>query len=413
MNYIILLGAFQALLTLGLLFFLNGKKSPNTITNWLLLCILLHLSNNFILITVFPNAKIHKQYFTFITLLYPALIWQYVWQLSRQRKWGRSNYFPFIPAAVAAVFYIYIAVHTIANGGNPPKMIGTYNKIVGYAILVMYPYYSVKTMLASRRVSPFWKREAKLAGLMGILFCFLFLYWILRMFLNTLFPDFAHANHAVFEWWNKAGFYLILLVLCFAIGSVKLAAYKYTHTALAPSLHTNYDDLTSPQVGGVLVKAAKNFESPVLATIFEPGVEAEEIGLEEGTSLPRKQSLSPALQAQIANGLQGLMDKEKAYTNPDITLESLATMLGVSRHQLSEYLNQHVEKSFYQYINEYRIKEVVKLMGEYRLKNANPNVLSLAFEVGFNSKSSFNQYFKKNTGRTPSEYLKNVSVTSE
>ena len=65
-------------------------------------------------------------------------------------------------------------------------------------------------------------------------------------------------------------------------------------------------------------------------------------------------------------------------------------------------------KNFFDYINTHRTEEFKKLV-------SNPNnrkftLLSLAFECGFNSKSSFNKYFKKVTGQSPSEYLQHLNV---
>lgn len=122
----------------------------------------------------------------------------------------------------------------------------------------------------------------------------------------------------------------------------------------------------------------------------------------------RKQVLSDAQQAQIAADMNQIMKDKKPYLEPELTLDSLAKQMSVSRHHLSETLNQYLAKSFYQYINEYRVREVTDMMKRYIDKGVAPNILSLAFDAGFHSKSSFNQYFKKTVGHTPSAYLKNL-----
>lgn len=102
------------------------------------------------------------------------------------------------------------------------------------------------------------------------------------------------------------------------------------------------------------------------------------------------------------------MVNEKVYTNSELTLDELAVMIAVSRHHLSESINQFIGKTFYQYINEYRINQVVVLMDKHKDSKVSPNILSLAFEAGFHSKSSFNQYFKKVIGCTPSAYMRKM-----
>jgi AraC-like DNA-binding protein len=75
----------------------------------------------------------------------------------------------------------------------------------------------------------------------------------------------------------------------------------------------------------------------------------------------------------------------------------------MSRHHLTQLLNEKLEKNFYSFINEYRIGEAIDRLNDPALQ---VNILSLAFDCGFNSKSSFNNYFKKITGSTPTAYRK-------
>ena len=81
----------------------------------------------------------------------------------------------------------------------------------------------------------------------------------------------------------------------------------------------------------------------------------------------------------------------------------MATRMKMSRHHLTQLLNERLEKNFYSFINEYRIEEAIDRLNDPSLQ---VNILSLAFDCGFNSKSSFNNYFKKITGTTPTAYRK-------
>ena len=88
------------------------------------------------------------------------------------------------------------------------------------------------------------------------------------------------------------------------------------------------------------------------------------------------------------------------YRDCDLTLARLSEILGVSKHSLSQLLNERLGKKFSDLINYYRIEEAKRLL-QADEKN---NVLSVCFYVGFNSKSNFNAAFKKFTGRSPKEY---------
>lgn len=109
---------------------------------------------------------------------------------------------------------------------------------------------------------------------------------------------------------------------------------------------------------------------------------------------------------EIIHRLEFLMKEEKAFSDEDISLPSLSEELGVSVHQLSQILNEKLGKSFYQYINEYRIEEAKKMI----LDEPDRTVLSVAYAVGFNSKSAFTKAFRIFTGITAQEYRKKYSV---
>jgi AraC-like DNA-binding protein len=99
--------------------------------------------------------------------------------------------------------------------------------------------------------------------------------------------------------------------------------------------------------------------------------------------------------------------EKKPFLDENLTLTRLAEQLGMTRNQLSSIINNDLASSFYDFINKYRIEEVKKLIADP--KNKNFTILSLAFEAGFSSKSTFNNIFKKVTGTTPSKYRENLS----
>src|SRR5690606_35792170 len=109
----------------------------------------------------------------------------------------------------------------------------------------------------------------------------------------------------------------------------------------------------------------------------------------------------------IKTRLTDAMQKQKPYLESDLNLIKLANLLSVSTHQLSYVINTGFNKNFFQYINEYRIEKAKKLLSDNT--NDNLSILGIAFESGFNSKTSFNTTFKKMTGKTPSEFKKTSS----
>lgn len=104
----------------------------------------------------------------------------------------------------------------------------------------------------------------------------------------------------------------------------------------------------------------------------------------------------------LAIQLQEYMIHEKPFLNEELTLPMLAEKIKISPSNLSQVINQHFEKSFYDFVNAYRI-ELAKQMisyGDY----SHLTILGIAFDCGFKSKSSFNRYFKKYNGVSPSQF---------
>ena len=102
------------------------------------------------------------------------------------------------------------------------------------------------------------------------------------------------------------------------------------------------------------------------------------------------------------NRLNNYMLEEKPYLNPELTIKDISDHLNISRHHITQVLNERIEKNFYNFINEFRLEEVKKRIVDPQYSHL--TLIAIAFDSGFNSKSAFNSIFKKNTGQTPSEY---------
>ncbi|MEM6725453.1 MAG: helix-turn-helix domain-containing protein [Bacteroidota bacterium] len=111
---------------------------------------------------------------------------------------------------------------------------------------------------------------------------------------------------------------------------------------------------------------------------------------------------------QLNKRLHYYMEEEKVYRHSDLTMRKLAEKLNCSPNDLSWLLNQFHQTTFYDFINLRRIKAFLAKIeaGQYEQFT----LLSLAYEVGFNSKSTFNRVFKLHTGETPSQYVKRRKV---
>lgn len=96
------------------------------------------------------------------------------------------------------------------------------------------------------------------------------------------------------------------------------------------------------------------------------------------------------------------VEEKKPYLNRDLSIQDLADATGISRHYITQVLNEKHKKNFFTFINEYRVMEVIQRFNNP--KNNNFTILAIAYDAGFNSKTTFNSIFKSQTGMTPSEY---------
>lgn len=117
----------------------------------------------------------------------------------------------------------------------------------------------------------------------------------------------------------------------------------------------------------------------------------------------KKALLDEETAANYKAKLQQLIETEKLHLNPDVSLRLLAGELGIHANQLSWLLNDDFGKNFNEFINHYRLEEF-KTLAKLP-ENAHLTIMSIAYDCGFNSKTVFNTYFKKEMGLTPKQFL--------
>jgi AraC-like DNA-binding protein len=147
-------------------------------------------------------------------------------------------------------------------------------------------------------------------------------------------------------------------------------------------------------------------------SIFEEVVREREIkkgpvNEEEETKKYQRSGLKQKDIARYIRMIGEHMEKNKPYLDRELTIYDLSAQLKIPRHFLSEVINEHMGKNFYNLVNDYRVEEVKRRMVDPAYRNL--TILAIAYDSGFNAKSSFNTIFKEKTGMTPSEYQRSVT----
>ncbi len=120
----------------------------------------------------------------------------------------------------------------------------------------------------------------------------------------------------------------------------------------------------------------------------------------------KKPLLDQKTATEFAEKVLVFVKTEKPYLNPSISLRGLADQVEIHPNQLSWLLNEYLGQKFNEFINHYRLDHFKKLAR--KPENAKISIIGLAYESGFNSKTVFNTFFKKELGITPVEYLQSL-----
>ncbi|MDR2237975.1 MAG: helix-turn-helix domain-containing protein [Chryseobacterium sp.] len=228
-----------------------------------------------------------------------------------------------------------------------------------------------------------------ISGIVYVILSFLTLY----RFRKNMVQQFSNTEKINFNW-------LLYLIIWIAIiwGLVLFVSTNIIYGAIAVFI---------VWLGYFGIKQVQVFNQPVLAftgTVIELSDVEEEPTNISSEKKYQKSGLTEDHIGEIHTALMQVLDSEKPFVNPNLTLNELAGILDVHPNHLSQVINSREDKNFYELINEKRIEEFLKRIAQPESRQY--TLLSIAFECGFNSKTSFNRNFKKYTGVTPSEYQK-------
>jgi AraC-like DNA-binding protein len=105
--------------------------------------------------------------------------------------------------------------------------------------------------------------------------------------------------------------------------------------------------------------------------------------------------------------LLSFVETNKPYLNRDLGIQDLSSLTGIPKHYITQVLNEKHGKNFFMFINEYRIKEAIERFSDPKFNRY--TILAIAYDSGFNSKTTFNSIFKSQTGLTPSQFRERTS----
>lgn len=385
MNTVLYLGAAQGIILVIALFFSRANRKANRI---LALFVLL-LSFN-CLFEAIESASFYKNFPTLIrirwgtTLLLGPLIFLYVRALINHRFQIVLHFIPFIIVKLSLI---------------PFYMLSAEEKVL-----------SLNTANTSTTVSDDWYSIyffpiISLFALIQILFYLWQISKDLKMYDQQLFRWFSNVENIHLNWLKHSVWGLSLLTIVsflYLLGELLLSSHirhmgAYGGFALVLLIYAiSYKAISQPDILSLFQNEKKISDTP------------KPINDRATNSLGKAESTEASIKTEslLSKNLKDLMEREKLYLNEKLSGNEMAETLGISRHQLSEVLNNELETNFYNFINHYRVEAC-------KQKMANPKfgyytLLAVALECGFNSKTTFNTVFKKETGMTPRQFKKTL-----
>ncbi|MGO4709736.1 helix-turn-helix domain-containing protein, partial [Chryseobacterium sp. 2TAF14] len=330
--------------------------------------IAVHLTIKFVIFRFIPDESIRQQMNTFISVCYGPLIYLYMLTKTKKDFSLPQKWFIFIPLFVLMIAYFTISCVFIILNKVDHHLLDVYNSLSLILIFIVNLYYPSKSILIARRDKHFISDKNEYDVILRISGCILLMesLVVISKILLQFYPENIEAVNFVL----RIVSYFILLIICLLIIRKNFKTENINYFESDVKLKGDHHHISKNTVNNTIDYEGK-FKN-------------------------------------IWQKLDSLVSTKQLFRNCDLTLDQLALQTGINKYQISEMLNNYKHKPFYRYINEYRIeyfKNSIELAIE---KNENINFLSFAYEAGFKSKSSFNRYFKEITGKTPSEYYKEL-----
>lgn len=383
---------FQALLAAFLLLRNKYKKNADDLLISLVVCIGLHLSIKFFIFTFVEDPQVLNMMNTFIGFCYIPLLYLYTLKTIRPEFVTASKWYLFIPFVIGAIGYFSTVCVLSATSPKAYVVLYWYNTISLYTLLPLDIIFSCSIIYLAINKLPRNCQEKKLIVQLASLF-------LVMGILGVLFTVFGSFIMSL-NYLSRSIIYTILIVI-----TIRIITYKY-------SIFVDPVVENSVLAGANYNLVAGNGNSDSNASFFLSNDVIESEVLEEEKPIQpqkRREILSQSEMFKILLKLETAMKKEQYFMESELTLDKLSKLTALNKYHISETLNHFVNKPFYTFVNEYRIQYVQDKLKDLSEKKRSINILELAYESGFNSKSSFNRYFKEITLYTPTEYLNLIS----
>ena len=369
LNIIILFGAIQGFLLAIILATTDRLKKKSNYFLALLLCSLALL--NFVSIMEMRPSGIRSLFsnyhpFFIVNLIPPSLYFFIKYLTYPNYKWKTTDYLFFLPVTIEFLLRLY-----------------------------KFSFYATGDLLSEsvRDSYNFWGNTLELFGAIFSLVVSLKSIRSLKEYETNLRANYSEVETRSLSWLRNILIAGLLLTFIWLIVTISDYGFLPFNETLAQISLLGLSALIY-WVGYSMIIRQELLETPIFAIS-----NAKVASVSETTELSIK---ADEYYKQLIN----LMTLDKVYQDSNLNMTILSEKTGLSNSYLSQIINQKEGKNFFDFINGYRVKDVQEKIIDPKFEHY--TILAIAQEAGFKSKSTFNNFFKKTTGKTPSEYRKQV-----
>ncbi len=376
--------AYQALIFAIILFIFSRKyaRSKRILGYYMMLNFIYYLYNFFYYTGNFDiSSKLYYIILPVVFLLQP-FFYLYIKSLtSINFKCSPKQLLHFVPALIVLLMNIFL--YSFLTYNEQIQLLSfngeTSNKILKYYLyLHNYGYHYILSVQA--------------------LFYFGLIIFTIYKHKKEMSSNFSNTEGIKLDW-------LIALLLIFiTISTIQEIIGNIDKVVYDPIARINYNlfymfTISFIGIGGIIQKEiyGKNTSSNVCIDF------TEDTDIKPETKY-KNSSLNDEAKKILIIKLKKYIEQEKPYLNNDLKLHDISDALETNRQYLSQIINETYNQNFYTLINKLRIEEAKKMF--FNKKHKQLSIMGVANTVGFNSKSTFNTLFKKYSGKTPSQFIK-------
>ena len=352
------------------------------------------------------KKKLHRRGYIFLLLYFGVMLLQITLKvMSKSWLWEYWRFFYdisyFLPLLYGPLVFLFTRQLLLNKKFHAADLF----HLLPFAFLSLYLLWAGIYLFSNQWVNLFYSRDAGLVmQIISLLIYHGLALQCWQQHKNSLKNYFSETQQLQAKWIRQ--FIIASLIVCTIIAAAiyllyinypRGAEYRYGFVALTVFIYwVSYTALTQPSIFSIIKGNARQ-EDDVIP--FPPNLEVHRsVKKYSGSGLSQEDI------AAISTALQKVMDVQKPYLNPELSINDLAALVKCNRHSLSQVLNEALKQSFYDYVNHYRVEEAKQLLLEPAKEDH--KIASIAYDAGFNSLSTFNDVFKKITGTTPSQFRK-------